>query len=81
MEYFRQCSLQKKNEHQVSWLPEQFAKLGKWLKLRENGIWEDGWQVILVGGRQSRQERIERGNDHKILSTGSDMKRGTRITL
>ena len=44
-----QCELMKENTRQVSWIPEKFAKLGKILKLKENGEWIDGWKVISVG--------------------------------
>src|SRR4051794_14557386 len=47
---FRQCRLVKKSasgtKHTTSWLPEQFAHVGKVLKLRDDtGLWEDGWLV------------------------------------
>jgi hypothetical protein len=49
--YYRQCRLNKSGMlDQVSWIPEQFAVLGKVLKLRnEGGEWDDGWVVKNVG--------------------------------
>lgn len=78
MEYSRQCILEKPLTkegvlRQVSWIPEAFAKIGKFLRLRENDVWENGWQVVQVGGRQSKQERIDRGNDHKKQRRASDI--------
>lgn len=77
MEWYRQCNLEKKlpngTLNQVSYIPEQFAKLGKYLKLKEGELWENGWMVVCVGGRQSRQERIDRGNDHKKQRKASDV--------
>lgn len=58
---------------QISWIPEQFAKLGKFLKLKEGDIWENGWKVAFVGGRMSRQERIDRGDDYKRQRKASDI--------
>jgi hypothetical protein len=82
MLYYRQCSLQKKIENgtinQVSWIPESFAILGKYLKLLENDVWENGWQVVNIGGRQDREYRLERSRDYKRQRKGSDMDRGTR---
>jgi hypothetical protein len=82
MEYYRQCSLQKKipkgTLNQVSWIPESFAILGKYLKLLEDDIFPYGWQVVNVGGRQSRNERLDRQRDYKRQRKGSDMERGTR---
>jgi hypothetical protein len=82
MEWVRQCTLERKTdtglEVQVSWIPEIFAKVGKFLKLKENDVWENGWKVALVGGRQTREDRTERYNDFKRQSKGSDMNRGSR---
>ncbi len=83
MEWYRQCTLEKPlptggKQIQVSWIPEQFAKLNKYLKLLENNVWENGWQVVLVGGRQDREQRLERSRDYKKQRGGSDILRGTR---
>ena len=31
---------------QTSWIPSNFAEVGRYLKLKENGVWTDGWEVI-----------------------------------
>lgn len=46
--FYRQCHLKKGNTHQTSWIPEQFAVVNKVLKLREDGVWDDGWVVQTV---------------------------------
>jgi uncharacterized protein YxeA len=50
---YAQCTLEKKTKEgkrtQTSWLPLKFAKQNKYLKLKEDGEWEDGWQVVHVG--------------------------------
>ena len=47
---YSQCTLQKNNIVQISWIPERFAKVGKILKLKsENDIWDNGWVVTFVG--------------------------------
>jgi hypothetical protein len=61
--YFRQCRLVKKiqagTRHQTSWLPEQFAQVGKVLKLRDDGgVWEDGWQVEAVSQTRLPEESL-----------------------
>lgn len=48
-EYYRQCSLKNGNLSTVSHLPEEFAIVGKKLKLKNHDIWECGWEVIGVG--------------------------------
>lgn len=44
-----QCRLQKKNTHQTSYIPEEYAVKGKFIKLRDGeGVWDDGWEVMSV---------------------------------
>lgn len=30
----------------MAWIPEKFAIKGKFLKIKKNDIWDDGWEVI-----------------------------------
>lgn len=46
---YTQCSLSRKNVSQVSWIPSKLAKVGMILKLKEDGIWTDGWEVKGTG--------------------------------
>ena len=48
--HFRQCKLVKPSEggtmHSITWLPEKFCALGKYVKLKnDDGSWTDGWKV------------------------------------
>ena len=75
--FYRQCSLEKKTPegtlNQVSWIPEEFAKKGKFIKLKEGEEWQDGWKVINVGGRKEEKEVRERSRDHKNQREASDI--------
>jgi hypothetical protein len=50
---YRQCCLVRESggvsSEQVSYIPEQFAKKGEFVKLKDNGVWSDGWLVSSVG--------------------------------
>lgn len=51
---YAQCRLEKPTPtgtlEQTSYLPVQFAVVGKVLKLRgDDGIWSDGWRVLSAG--------------------------------
>jgi len=47
---FRQCVLEKTPGHRiVSYIPEKFAKVGKVVKLKNDGEWDDGWVVKFAG--------------------------------
>jgi len=44
---YKHAVLKKNNgDTQVSWIPAEFAVEGRYLKLKENDKWVDGWQVI-----------------------------------
>lgn len=49
---YRQCRLSKKTQNgemiQTSWIPDQFAKLGKVIKIRQSDVWSNGWIVKQV---------------------------------
>lgn len=54
--YFRQCRLEKKVENghkcMVSYIPDQYATVGKVLKLRDSDKnWENGWVVTGAGNK------------------------------
>jgi hypothetical protein len=54
-ELYRQCRLVKKvrggEAIQTSYLPAEFAREGRVVKLREDdGWWDDGWVIRVVGG-------------------------------
>lgn len=47
---YNQCHLRNGNVHQVAFIPEQFARKGATVKIRnEIGEWVDGWLVEFVG--------------------------------
>ena len=76
--YMRQCKLHKKAgdgsyREQTSWIPERFAKIGKILKLRESGVWDDGWGVVSVGGRETAEAVHNRSRYHLTQRQASDI--------
>lgn len=58
--FFHQCTLECQLEaavaRVVSWIPAKFAVRGKTLKLKDNGVWTDGWKVMSVGTRLSKKQ-------------------------
>ena len=62
--FYRQCKLQHADKEQTTWIPEKYAKKGKVVRLREKGVWIDGWVVMSVGARASKeqQEMLERSH-------------------
>ena len=53
---YRQCKLEKGSKMLVTWIPEPYAVVGEYLKLRNDEYeWVDGWKVVEVTG-----EAVER---------------------
>lgn len=51
---YTQCRLEKPIKTggvkvQTTWIPSRFAVQDKYLKLKEDGEWENGWQVKHLG--------------------------------
>jgi len=40
----------------VSWIPEKYAVIGKYLELKMDGEWVNGWQVKSTSNRQSDEQ-------------------------
>lgn len=54
---YKQCLLHRKGILMTSWLPLQFAKKSKVLKLKNKGEWEDGWTVMTEFGQIINEEQ------------------------
>lgn len=50
MSNYTQCYLLKGNKSQVAWIPSKFAIIDKIIKIKQNGVWDDGWKVITTFG-------------------------------
>jgi hypothetical protein len=66
MTMYRQCRLTKKvagsTLEQTCWIPSQFAREGKVLRLRgDDGAWDNGWVVVSVGPFEQSEEEALRG--------------------
>lgn len=77
---FKQCALSRPRRdavkyriRQVSWLPEQFAKKGLVLDLKNvNGEWEEGWRVDEVWTAATQEYVREHERDYRHQAEASD---------
>jgi hypothetical protein len=69
VKFYRQCVLQKKDIRKTAFLPEQFAKINKYIKIKE----DDGWQVVSVGIRLPDYLVDELERDHLDQRKASDI--------
>ncbi len=71
--YYHQCWLVRGHARQMAWIPAKFAVAGRYLKLTDAGVTEDGWQVAGVGARMSEEIVRERSQDYKHTRQASDI--------
>lgn len=57
--YF-QCSLKRKTGTLVSFIPENFAVLGKIVKLKDDGKWTNGWKVEAISSISITGEDLDK---------------------
>lgn len=50
---YRQCLLEKANVSYIVWIPQEYAKLRSVIKVKRDGVWEDGWVVKEIYGKGS----------------------------
>ena len=56
-----QCQLKRGTTHSTSWLPQKYANVGRFGKLRDDdGVWQDGWEVVVTGIVRPTDEVMER---------------------
>lgn len=61
-------------ERTTTWIPEQYAHLNNYIKLKkDDGTWEDGWKVIEVGTRLSEEYVLDHERDYKTQRKASDI--------
>ena len=47
--FYKQCTLKRGTQGDVRWIPEKFAVVGKYIKVKVDGVEEDGWLVVEAG--------------------------------
>jgi hypothetical protein len=60
--------------YHTAWIPEEFSKIGKYLKIKDEfGEWDNGWKVVGVGSRKEEQFVLEDSQDYKRQRKASDI--------
>ena len=68
-----QCEMKRGRMTIVSWIPEEFAKKGDFLKLKDDDRWSNGWEVTEVYGKKPSQEVIKNKNRYKFWKDATDI--------
>jgi hypothetical protein len=57
----------------TAWIPEEFASVGKKLRLFRNDCWQNGWVVVEVGTKLESQYVFEHERDYVTQREASDI--------
>jgi hypothetical protein len=73
-EFYVQCELRRVNgQIDMAWIPEQYARKGKFLRIRNHGKWENGWEVTAVYSRKHADEVLENERLYLVQREASDI--------
>jgi hypothetical protein len=65
--YYKQCCLSKPTPtghiQTVIWIPEEFGVVGKVLKLKTDGVWNNGWIVKFASSNRLEQKLVLDSHD------------------
>ena len=71
---YNQCRLSRDKHRTVTWIPREFAKVGKVIKIRDDdGLWTDGWRVDEVWTEVDEEMVVELARDHLKQRKASDI--------
>ena len=76
--FYVQCRLRKdtsENSYRLDevWIPEKFAVMNKFIKVKVDGKMEDGWEVIFVGIRKEAKLVEDKERDYLKQRKASDV--------
>ena len=70
---YTQCKINKKYKFDIAWIPSKFATIGKIIKIKIDGIWNNGWSVIDVYSSNSEDHILEHEMDYRKQRRASDI--------
>jgi hypothetical protein len=78
MTFYKQCTMslasgEGRTSYQTAWIPEQFAKRGKYLRIKnENGDFDNGW-LVERAGRKRLEESLINSDEHRHHRSVTDV--------
>ncbi len=55
---YQQCKLRRSGVLMISWIPEQYAKKDKILKIKSGDGWQNGWKVAEVFEKKNTESTV-----------------------
>lgn len=74
---YAQCSMERKVstgvQQHVAWIPNEFAVVGKYIRIKFEETWIDGWLVTGVGAKKDWLYLELKSRDHLRQRKASDI--------
>lgn len=70
---YTQCLLVKGSQHDNCWIPTELARVGKTLKVKLDGRWDNGWVVRERYTTREATDLAEHERDHLHQREASDI--------
>lgn len=69
IETYSQVELKRRQQTDIVWIPTEFARTGRYIKIKVNGSWQDGWRVMKVYATQDADLVRGRARDYTRMAT------------
>lgn len=70
MSDYHQCELRNGEVKGIAWIPSKFAIIGRVLKIKVKGKWQEDWTVVNVFYPAAEKEQVEiRSRDYRNMAT------------
>ena len=69
IETYSQVELKRRRQMDIVWIETKFATVGRYIKVKHNGDWQDGWQVIKVYATRPADHVRQFARDYTRMAT------------
>ena len=70
---YTQCQLNKKDRFDIAWIPSKFALIGKFIKIKIDDIWDNGWKVVNTYSSNTENHILEHEMEYRKQRRASDI--------
>ena len=69
MDTYTQCEIRCGKTFQVAWIPTPYATTGKYIKIGNGNVWEDGWIVSCAYATRDKEDVESHERDYRLMPT------------
>jgi len=68
MSRYSQCKLKKDRVKYIVWIPTKYAIKNRFIRIKKDGVWDNGWEVIAVFGTRDKDSIHAHERDNLLFS-------------